>query len=106
MNVKVSAVAVVLAALFLSACIPSPQSLIVGKWEVEAAAKITAEFSPDGTAKLTMFGQTLHGTYKLNGDDELVWTVNGRTTKMKIHVTATELELTNDTNQTVKYKRM
>lgn len=105
MNVKVSTVAAVLVALFLSACIPSPQSLIIGKWEAEAAAKVTAEFSPDGTAKLTMFGQTLHGTYKLNGD-ELEWTVNGITTKMKIHVTATELELTNDTNQTVKYKRM
>jgi hypothetical protein len=51
--------------------------------EVASTIKMTAEFSPDGTAKITMFGQTL----------ELEWTLNGRTTKGKVNVTATELEL-------------
>lgn len=92
--------------LFLSACGSSAQSLILGKWEADGAVKITAEFSSDGTAKLTMFGQTLHGTYKLNSDDELEWTLNSITTKNKVVVTTTELDITNDSNQTIKYKRL
>jgi uncharacterized protein (TIGR03066 family) len=89
---------------FLSACDSSPQNLILGKWEADSAMKVTAEFSGDGTAKLTMFGQTLQGTYKLSGD-ELEWTLNGKTTKSKVNVTATELELTDTANRTIKYKR-
>lgn len=93
-----------LLALFLSSCAPTPQTLIIGKWEAESAVKLNAEFRQDGTASLTMFGQTIQGRYTLN-DDELVWTVNGITTKGKVKVTATELELTDDKNQTIKYKR-
>jgi hypothetical protein len=52
-----------------------------------------------------MFGQTVHGTYKLTPENELEWTLNGRTTRAKVHVTANELELTNDANQTIKYRR-
>jgi hypothetical protein len=97
---------VLVAALFLSACASSPQSRILGKWEVEnAPLKMTAEFSGDGTAKLTMFGQTAQGTYKLDDGNQLVWTMNGMTTKAKVNITATELELTNSENQTIKYKR-
>ena len=91
--------------LFLSACGSSAQSLILGKWEADSVTKITAEFSSDGTAKLTMFGQTLRGTYKLNAENELEWTLNGITTKNKIVVTDTELDVTSDSNQTIKYKR-
>ena len=90
--------------LFLPACAPRPQSLIVGTWEAEAATKIVAEFRADGTAHLTMFGQTIHGTWQLSGD-ELVWSMNGRTTKAKVNVTAAELELTDDNHRTIKYKR-
>ena len=104
-NVTLSIVVALCVALFLSACAPGPQSLILGKWEVESAMKMTAEFRNDGTASLTMFGQTLQGTYKLTPDNELEWTMNGRTTKSKASVTATELELTDDANRTIKYKR-
>ena len=119
MNAKLSILAAACVALFLSACGSSPQSLILGKWEVAGAKvggaevanpdvvgaiKLSAEFSSDGTAKITMFGQTLQGTYKLN-DNELEWTLGGRTTKSKVNVTATELELTDDTNRTITYKR-
>jgi hypothetical protein len=52
-----------------------------------------------------MYGQTVRGKYKLDGGNELEWTLNGITTKSKVNVTATELELTNDANQTIKYKR-
>lgn len=98
--------AAVCAALLLSACAPTPQTLILGKWEVEGTPmKMTAEFATDGTAKLTMLGQTVQGNYKLNSGNELEWSMNGRTTKAKINVTATELELTDDANQTIKYKR-
>ena len=92
-------------ALGLSACGGSrPQDLIVGKWKTgQGGIKVTAEFTKDGTAKLTMFGQTLQGTYKLKGD-ELEWTVNGKTTKSKVKVTATELEVTSE-GITVIYKR-
>jgi len=93
------------AALLVSACSPGPQSLIVGKWEADAAVKVTAEFHRDGTANLTMMGQTIRGTYRFSGDNELEWTVNGASTKMKIHVTPAELELTDGFNQTIKYKR-
>ena len=121
MNAKLRIVVSTCVLLFLSACGSRPQTLIVGKWEVasarvggadapsasEAARAInmTAEFSPDGSAKMTMFGQTLQGTYKLNGENELEWTMSGITTKSKISVTATELELTDDANRTITYKR-
>jgi hypothetical protein len=91
--------------LFTSSCGSSPQSRILGKWEADAAMKLTAEFSPNGTAKITMFGQTLQGTYKLKDENELEWTLNGITTKSKASVSATELELTDSANRTIKYKR-
>ena len=106
MNAKLGIVVAAWLALFVTACAPSPQNLILGKWEVEGAPmKMTAEFFGDGTAKLTMFGQTLQGTYKLNAENELEWSMNGRTTKGKVKVTATELELTDELNRTIKYKR-
>ena len=106
MKTKLSAMITIGAVLFLSACGLGTQSLILGKWEVEnAPLKIAVEFHNDGTANITMFGQTLQGTYKLNPENELTWTVNGRTTKAKVNVTATELELTDDQNRTIKYKR-
>jgi hypothetical protein len=93
-------------ALFISACGSNPQSLILGKWEVEnAPLKMTAEFSADGTAKMTMFGQTLQGKYKLGSGNELEWTMNGMTTKSKVNLTATEMELTDNENRTIKYRR-
>ena len=105
MNAKLSIVMAACLALFVSACGSSPQSLILGKWEVDSAIKMTAEFSRGGTARITIFGQTLQGAYKVNGENELEWTLNGRTTKSKFTVTATELELTDDANRTIKYKR-
>jgi hypothetical protein len=116
-------------ALFVSGCgsspqsliLGNPQSLILGKWEVagaqvggvddESAAaagraiKMSAEFNRDGTAKITMMAQTLQGTYKINGENELEWTMSGITTKSKLNVTATELEVTDGANRTIKYKR-
>ena len=121
MTVKLSILLAACVALFLSACGSSPQSLVLGKWEVagaqvggvdnESAAaagraiKMSAEFNRDGTAKITMMGQTLQGTYKINGEKELEWTMSGITKKSKLTVTATELELTDDANRTIKYKR-
>jgi len=105
-NVRSSLVLTTCLVLFLySACGSSPQRLILGTWEAESAVKVTAEFRKDGTATLTMFGQTLQGTYKLNGENELEWTLNGRTTKNKVSVTPNQLEVTGDTNLTVKYRR-
>jgi hypothetical protein len=66
---------------------------------------MSAEFNGDGTAKMTMMGQTLEGTYKINGENELEWTMSGITTKSKLNVTATELELTDDSNRTIRYTR-
>jgi hypothetical protein len=118
MNAK-SSIGVACVILLLSACAAGPQSLILGKWEVAGATvggtdvvtpevgraiQMTAEFSGDGTAKITMFGQTVQGTYKLVGD-ELEWNVNGMTTKGKVNVTATELDVTDDANRTIKYRR-
>jgi len=118
---KVSMLVLTCLLLVLSACGSGPQSLIVGKWEVASASvdgaevpsataagkaiKMSAEFRKDGTARMTMFGQTLQGTYKLNGEDELEWTMGGITTKGKVNVTATELEVTDDANRTITYKR-
>jgi len=105
LNAKLSIVIATCAMLLVSACGSSPQSLIIGKWEVESVIKMSVEFSRDGTAKITMLGQTLQAAYKLNGDNELEWTMNGISKKSKVHVTANELELTDDSNQTIKYKR-
>ena len=128
MNAKLSIVLVACVALFLSGCgssaqslvLGNPQSLTLGKWEMagaqvggvddESAAAagkaidMSAEFNRDGTAKITMMGKTLQGVYKINGD-ELEWTMNGITTKSKLNVTTTELDLTDDANRTIKYKR-
>jgi len=94
-------------ALALAGCGSSPQKLIVGKWEAgQTGIKITAEFNKDGKATLVMFGQPLQGTYKLNGGDELEWTVNGKTTKGKVKVTGNSLEVTNDGGVTIVYKRV
>jgi hypothetical protein len=92
--------------LLLVACGSSPQSLILGRWEVEGApTKMVAEFKSDGTATILILGHTVQGTYKLNGTDELEWSMNGMNTKAKVKVTATELELTDNANRTIKYKR-
>jgi hypothetical protein len=41
----------------------------------------------------------------LNGADELEWSMNGMSTKAKVKVTDTDLELTDSANRTIKYKR-
>jgi hypothetical protein len=107
MNAKLMIVLTICVALFVSACGSSPQSLILGKWEVESAIKMSVEFSKDGTAKLTMLGQTLEGEYKLDdAGNELEWTMNGISTKSKVNLTGTELELTDASNRTIKYKKV
>ncbi len=107
MNPKVSIVIAACVVFILCACSPTPQSLIIGRWEVQGAPmKMTAEFSPDGTARITMLGQALRGTYKLSPENELEWTMNGITSKSKAKVTAAELELTDAGNRTIKYRRM
>lgn len=104
MNTKVCLAAVCTGALFLSSCARNPQDRMIGRWETEASGlKISLEFLRGGQARLTMFGQTLQGTYKLDGD-ELEWKLNGKTTKSKVRVTDTELDLTCEGN-TVRYKR-
>src|SRR5262245_47635076 len=106
MKTKFVFVVVACVALAVSGCGSSPQDLIVGKWEAgQTGAKLTAEFAKDGTAKITMFGKTVQGTYKLNGSDELEWTLDGKTTKSKVKVTATELELTSE-GKTITYKKV
>jgi hypothetical protein len=106
MKAKLGIMVVACMALFASGCGSSPKDLIVGKWEAgQEGVKITAEFTKDAKAKITMFGQTLQGTYKMNGDDELEWTLQGKTTKFKVKVTSTELEVTSE-GKTIKYKKV
>jgi len=106
MSAKLSIVLIACLALLFAACAPSPQDLIVGKWEVEGAPmKMTTEFNKDGTASINMLGQTVRGTYKLTDDNVLEWSMNGHSTKAKAKVTATKLEVTDDQNRTIKYKR-
>jgi hypothetical protein len=99
----------------------TPQSLIVGRWEMAGAPvggvedpnaaaagkaiKMSAEFNRDGTARMTMMGQTLQGAYKVNGENELEWTMSGLTTKSRMNVTMTELDVTDEANRTIRYKR-
>ena len=106
MKTKLAFVALACFALCVSACSSGTQDRIVGKWEAgQAGVKLTAEFAKDGKAKITLFGKTLQGTYKVSGD-ELEWTMSGMTTKCKIiKVTATELELTQD-GKTITYKKV
>jgi uncharacterized protein (TIGR03066 family) len=105
MKTKLGFAALICAALFLSGCGSSPESLIIGKWQAgETGLKLTAEFGKDGTAKLNMFGHTVRGTYKIDGDD-LEWTLGGKTTKCKAKVTDTEMELTSE-GKTITYKKI
>ena len=105
MKTKLGILAMVCAVLFVSGCGSGPEDQILGKWEAgETGFKLTVEFARDGQAKLTMFGKTLQGSYKLNGD-ELEWTLNGKTTKSKAKVTSTEMELSSEGN-TIKYKKV
>jgi hypothetical protein len=113
MITKFAFVVVTCVVLCVSGCGSGPQNPIVGgqnsiigKWEAgESGGIITAEFIQDGTAKLTMFGRTLEGTYRLPSDDDLEWTVNGKTTKYKVKLSATTLVLTGEGN-TVRYKKV
>ena len=106
MKIKFAFAVLVGVVLTMSGCGSSPQDLIVGKWEAgQEGAKLKAEFANDGKAKLTMFGKTLQGTYKINGNDELEWTLGGRTTTFKSNVTATQMELS-DGGNTISYKRL
>ena len=113
MKTKFALVVLASVVLFVFGCgsgaqnpIVGGQKSIIGKWEAgESGGIITAEFIQDGTAKLTMFGRTLEGTYKMPSDDDLEWTVNGKTTKYKVKLTATTLVLT-DKGNTVKYKKV
>jgi hypothetical protein len=105
MKTKHGILAVACALLFVSGCGSSPEDQILGKWEAGGSGvKLTAEFARDGTAKLSIFGKTLVGTYELNGD-ELEWSLNGKTTKSKIKVTTTEMELSSE-GKTIKYKKL
>jgi uncharacterized protein (TIGR03066 family) len=105
MKAKLAVVLLACVGLFVSGCGSSPQDRIVGKWEAgPAGVKLTAEFAKDGKAKLTLFGKTFQGTYKVNGD-ELETTISGVTTKSKMKVTPTELELTSE-GKTITYKKV
>jgi uncharacterized protein (TIGR03066 family) len=105
MKTKLVFAVVACVALFVPGCGSSPQDMIVGKWEAgETGFKLTVEFAKGGAAKITMFGQTLRGTYKLNGD-ELEWTMGGKSTKSKAKVTESEMELSSE-GKTIKYKRV
>jgi len=121
MNTKPGLLLVPCVALLLSACGSGPRSLIVGKWEMTGAKvsgagapgpaaagraiRMTAVFGEDGTATMTMFGKTLQGTYKLNSGNQLEWTMNGITTKARVHVTETGLAVTDVQNRTITYRR-
>jgi uncharacterized protein (TIGR03066 family) len=105
MKTKFAFVVLVCVVLSVSGCGSSPQNLIVGKWEAgQEGAKLKVEFTKDGQAKITMFGKPLQGTYKVNGD-ELEWTLGDKTTKYKVKVTATEMELTSE-GKTITYKKV
>src|SRR5262249_24171370 len=89
----------------LVGCGSSSQNAIVGKWEAgQAGLTLKAEFTKDGKARITIFGKTIEGTYKVNGD-QLECTLNGTTTKSKVKVTGTELELTSE-GKTITYKKV
>jgi uncharacterized protein (TIGR03066 family) len=105
MKTKLKIAAIACVALFVFGCGSRQQDQIVGKWEAgESGAQLKAEFRKDGTAKLTMLGKTFQGTYKLKGDD-LEWTMNGMTTRSKIKLSRTEMEVISDKG-TIKYKRV
>jgi hypothetical protein len=106
MKTKLGSLLAACALLFVSACGSGPKDLIVGKWEAgDGPVKLTAEFRKDSTGKLTIMGKTVQGNYRVVGDDVLEWTLGGTTTRSKLRVTASELELTKD-GQTIKYRKV
>ena len=101
--------AIFAAVLLFSACSSSPQSMIVGTWQLEGPMKVAYEFHKDGTVKLLAMGRSVDGTYKLVGDSVLEMpTGEGGIEKIKVKLSADELELThgNDTtNPPAKFRR-
>ena len=89
----------------LVACDVSSHQRLVGKWQARTALKVTAEFDPKGVAQLTQIGQTVRGRYEWVGDNLLQCTLNGMTTRYRVEVSATQLELTDERNQTIVYER-
>ncbi len=106
MKTKFAFAVLACASLILTGCGSSPGDQLVGKWEAGGAGgKVTVEFARDGQARLGMFNKTLKGTYKVHSGDELEWTVNGKTTRCKMKLSATELQLTSEEN-TIVYRRV
>ena len=64
-----------------------------------------AQFRDDGTASLTLFGQTVQGGYKVNENSELEWAMNGMSSRHKVAVSGDKLEITDAENRTIVYKR-
>jgi GYF domain 2 len=80
---------------------------LVGRWEsVDAPVRVIQEFSKDGQSKITFARITTKGTYKLDGD-VIDWRGGGMTAKVKVKFSSsTEMELSNEAGQRVRYKKL
>jgi hypothetical protein len=105
MRTLIALIALVWVTLSMSGCGSSTQNQMVGKWEAGDGIKLAAEFRKDGKGRLTLFGQTIEGTYKVNDNDEMEWTVNGTTQKFKVKVNGNEMEINNG-KDAITYKRV
>jgi hypothetical protein len=102
---SIGSILLLTAALFASACGRSPQALILGKWEIEGMPT-AFEFQKDNTALYSFTGITERGTYQLRGNDELELNFPSKRTKFRVAVTEQALEMTNQSHQTMVFKRV
>jgi predicted Ser/Thr protein kinase len=80
---------------------------LVGRWEsVDAPIEVTQVFSKDGHSRITFSGVTTEGTYTLNGND-IFWKSAAMSAKVKVKFfSTTEMELSNESGQKVRYKKI
>lgn len=112
----------------VAGCASKPQDLIVGKWEGTAGPDrgATMEFAKDGTLKASNQGKSVDAKYRFVDDRSIKITIEidspragealapgsvegpktWKTAKQGVTVTRDELTLTNDSDQTSKYKRV
>ncbi|MDX1966513.1 MAG: DUF4339 domain-containing protein [Planctomycetaceae bacterium] len=84
----------------------SIDSRLVGLWEsTNAPVRITQEFTQEGESKISFSGTTVVGSYKLDGDN-VDWRSGVMNVKAKVRFfSPTEMELSNEAGQTVRYRK-
>lgn len=104
MRKKFMVLALVLCTVLLLAACGGSSSPIVGKWKDETTGMSTIEFKADGTLSAAALGQTITGTYKIDGD-KITTNVLEQEATATFKVEGNKLTITSDGVSTVYDKQ-